>query len=112
MRIPPIFFSTIKNAVKKGSLSNPILRQCNARFGPDIVRIGTAVYQKNVVLPSAVKFILFGEKMSKFKPVYEIAHSTPSTLYLHIHSARRLNELFEVEDPSVMKAFKATLADN
>ena len=52
-------FRTIQNAVRKGSLSNPILRRCNARFGPDIVQIGTAVYQKNVVLPSAVKFILF-----------------------------------------------------
>ena len=43
-------FRTIQNAVKKGSISNPILRSCNARFGPDIVRIGTTVYQKNVVI--------------------------------------------------------------
>ena len=60
----------------------------------------------------AVKFILFGEKMSKFKPVYEIAHSTPSTLYLHIHSARRLKELFAVGDPSEMYALEVTTDNN
>ena len=105
-------FQTIQKAVKKGSLYNPFLHQCYAEFGPYVVRIGTAVYQKNVIIPSTLKIIMFGEKMSKFKPLYEITHSTLSTLYLHIHSTRHLNELFEVGDPSLMKAFKVTLVDN
>ena len=89
---------TIRLAIIGGASPHGNAKNRRYRFGFDDVRVGNHVYRKQMVVPTMLKFLLFGPFYSKIglDPCITVARETKKNMHLHIPSSSSLASLFTI----------------